>query len=266
MSKRIPFRFLVCSLIATSIYLLLTVFPAMAGPAASGQAQPTAYLTSTPLADGTIIYVVQEGDTLWYISAITGVPIAELEELNNIHREDPLQPGKNLIIGRVTPTVVEPTAAFQPTATPSSLPVSGKGRLCVSMFDDINGDDTWQQDSEGLVAGGQISVALTDGTEMAAYTTDGVNEPHCFENLPAGDYSIAAAAPNGYNPTSKMNKPLTLVPGDTAHVSFSVQSSHPKTNSGGGGSFLLGLIGIALLGGAGFLIYTMMRPRRIDRW
>jgi LysM repeat protein len=266
MPKKIPFRLLIGSLTAASIYLLLTVVPAQAGPASSHLAQPTAYQTSTPLPDGTIIYVVQEGDTLWYISAITGVPIAELEELNSIHREDPLQPGTQLIIARVTPTVVEPTVAFQPTVTSTPLPVSGKGTLCVSMFDDINGDGTWQQGSEGLMGGGQISVALTDGTEMASYTTDGINEPHCFDNLPAGDYSIAAAAPNGYNPTAKMNKPLTLAPGDVAHVSFSVQTSHSNPDGGGGGSFVLGLIGIALLGGAGFLIYTMMRPRRIDRW
>ena len=68
-----------------------------------------------------------------------------------------------------------------------------------------------------------------------------------------------------------MNKTLTLEPGATAKISFAVQTNTPDkpADSGGGGgssSLWLGLIGLALLGGAGFMVYTMMKPRRMSRW
>jgi hypothetical protein len=270
--RRFPKRSVFSSLAFAGLFVLLAAVPALAGSAAAGDTAPTAYLTATPLADGRILYTVQPGDTLWKISANTGVSIDELERLNNIRREDPLVAGKTLVLGIVTPTVGEPTMAFLPSATPSPLPVSGKGEICVSFFDDVNGDASWQTAvPEALVAGGQISLALIDGTEVGTYTTDGVTEPHCFTDVPAGDYNIAAAAPKGYNPTADMNRRLTLSPGDKVYISFPVQSNNPGNSGGGGGgggggSLWLGLIGLALLGGAGFIIYSVMRPRRLDRW
>jgi hypothetical protein len=257
------------SIFIAGFLLTAAAIPALAGPSGEGALQPTAYQTATPLEDGRILYVVQEGDTLWKISAVTGVPIDELERLNNIRREDPLQAGTTLILGIVTPTYAEPTLAFQPTATPSPLPVTGKGTICVSFFNDINGDGS-QREGEDLVAGGQVSVALSDGTEIGNYTIDDPTQEHCFVDIPAGKYNIAAAAPKNYNPTGEMNKSLTLEPGATAKISFAVQGSRPdnKNNGGGGGggSLWIGLIGLALLGGAGFMIYNMMKPRRISRW
>jgi hypothetical protein len=269
--RRFSRRSVFSSLVLAGLFIALAAIPALAGPAPVPNAAATAYLTATPLADGRILYTVQQGDTLWKISANTGVSIDELERLNNIHREDTLVAGTVLILGIVTPTVAEPTMAFLPTATPSPLPVTGKGEICVSFFEDINGDGSWPNPPEGLVAGGQISIALTDGTEVGSYTTDGVNEPHCFSDVPAGKYNISAAAPKGWNPTADMNRQLTLEPGDKVYISFPVQSSKPGNSGGGtgggsGGSLWLGLIGLALLAGAGFIIYSVMRPRRLDRW
>jgi len=262
-------RALLSSILAAVFLLTIAVIPALAGPSGIGAIQPTAYQTSTPLADGKILYLVQEGDTLWKISAITGVPIDELERLNNIRREDPLQIGTALILRIVTPTHAEPTLAFLPSATPSPLPVTGKGTICVSFFNDSNGDGSQMEDKEELVAGGQVSVALVDGTEVGNYTIDDPTRDYCFVDIPAGQYNIAAAAPKDYNPTAEMNKTLTLEPGATAKISFAVQKNRPDTNSeegGGSGSLWLGLIGLAFLGGAGFMIYNMMKPRRIPHW
>jgi LysM repeat protein len=259
-------RFLLSSILAAALVLAAAAAPALAGPLAL---QPTAYQTSTPLADGRILYTVQEGDTLWKISAITGVPIDELERLNNIRREDPLQVGTTLILRVVTPTYAEPTLAFQPTATPSPLPVTGKGTICVSFFDDANGDGSQKEGVEGLVAGGQVIVALTDGTEVGNRTLDDPTQEYCFENIPAGDYKISAAAPKDFNPTGEMSKSLTLEPGAIAKISFAVQTATAaKTgdDGGGSGSLWLGLVGLALLAGAGFVVYTMMKPRRMSRW
>jgi hypothetical protein len=260
------------SILVAAFLLTVAVIPALAGPSAEGALQPTAYRTATPLEDGRILYVVQEGDTLWKISAVTGVSIDELERLNNIRREDPLQAGTTLILGIVTPTYAEPTLAFQPSATPSPLPVTGKGTICVSFFNDVNGDGS-QKEGEDLVAGGQVSVALIDGTEVGNHTIDDPTQEFCFADIPAGKYNIAAAAPKNYNPTGEMNKSLTLEPGATAKISFAVQGNQPdnKNNDGGGGGGVsgspwIGLIGLALLGGAGFMIYNMLKPRRISRW
>jgi LysM repeat protein len=261
-------RTLLSLILAGGFLLTAAAVPALAGPAEPRAIQPTAYQTATPLADGRIIYVVQEGDTLWRISAITGVPIDELERLNNIRRDDPLQVGTTLVLRVVTPTFAEPTLAFQPSATPSPLPVTGKGTICVFFFHDVNGDGTQQQDTEALVAGGQVSVALIDGTEVGNHTLDDPTQEYCFEDIPAGEYNIAAAAPKNYNPTGDMNKPLTLEPGAEAYISFAVQTNQPKKVETGGpsGSLWIGLLGLAFLGGAGFMIYMMMRPRRMTRW
>ncbi|MBN2084400.1 MAG: LysM peptidoglycan-binding domain-containing protein [Anaerolineales bacterium] len=262
-------RSLLSSILIAVFFLTIAVIPAVAGPSGRAALQPTAYQTATPLADGRILYSVQDGDTLWKISAITGVPIDELERLNNISRDDPLPVGKVLILRVVTPTHAEPTLAFLPSPSPSPLPVTGKGTICVSFFNDINGDGSQNEETEDLVAGGQVSVALIDGTEVGNHTIDDPTEAHCFIDIPAGEYQIAAASPKNYNPTGEMNKSLALEPGATANISFAVQTSTPeKTNQEGGrsGSIWVGLIGLVLLGGAGFMIYTMMKPRRMSRW
>jgi LysM repeat protein len=249
--------------------------PALADSPRQPERQPTAFQTATPLGDGRILYTVQPGDTLWKISAITGVPIDELERLNNISRDDPLAAGTVLVLRIVVPTYAEPTLAFQPSPSPSPLPVTGKGTICVSFFDDVNGDGSQDTNTETLVAGGQVSVALGDGTEMGNHTITDAAEEYCFRDIPAGSYNIAAAAPKNYNPTGDMNKSLVLEPGATAKVSFSVQQNGSNGGSGGSdgggsggsGSLWLGLIGLVILGGAGYMVYAMMRPRRrMSRW
>jgi LysM repeat protein len=262
-------RSLLSSILIAVFLVTIAAIPALAGSPEKGALQPTAYQTATPLADGRILYTVQESDTLWKISAITGIPIDELERLNNIHREDPLQVGTVLILRIVTPTYAEPTLAFLPSATPSPLPVTGKGTICVSFFNDANGDGSQKEDTESLVPGGQVSVALADGTEVGNHTIEDPTAEYCFIDIPSGEYHIAAAAPKNFNPTGEMNKSLTLEPGATAKISFAVQTNAPEKpgeERGGSGSVWLGLIGLALLGGAGYMIYTMMRPRRMSRW
>ena len=206
--------------------------------------QPTAYQTATPLADGRILYTVQDGDTLWKISAITGVPIDELERLNNISRDDPLQVGKVLILRIVTPTFAEPTLAFLPSATPSPLPVTGKGTICVSFFNDINGDGSQKADTETLVPGGQVSVALADGTEVGNHTLDSATDEFCFVDIPAGQYRIAAAAPKNYNPTGDMNKNSYSGAGRHGQDQFRGSDKRPRKAGRGWRRFQFTLAGV----------------------
>jgi hypothetical protein len=250
------------ALLATVLLISALSSLALAAPLAGPELQPTAFQTPTPGADGRIVYIVQSGDTLWRISAVSGVPLDQLERLNNISRDAPLTVGRELVLGFGAPATALPTLAF--AATPSATPVAltGSGDICVQFFNDLNGDAS-QQEGEGLVAGGQIVIARVDGTQVGAYTTDGTSEPHCFAQLTSGDYNIAAAAPEGYNPTSSMNTALRLEPGAKAYVAFAVQVSQQQSDSSGSSrSSALGIIGLVLLGAAGGLAFYLSRQVR----
>jgi hypothetical protein len=258
----------------SSIAILLILLAGAAslstpGTARALQGEATAYISPTPMAGGKVVYTIKKGDTLWTISAVTGIPINQLEELNNIRRDDPLGEGTLLVLAIVQPATVESTLAFQATITPTPLPITGKGQICVAFFNDLNGDASRNVDTESYVAGGQISVALTNGTEIGSITTDGVDR-HCFKDIPSGEYNIAAAAPEGYNPTTELNQRRTLDPGDTVYVSFGVQSNASGSSANepqsGGGSPILAIAGLGLLGIAGAILYSVLRPRQIRRY
>ena len=224
--------------------------------------QPTAFQTPTPGADGRIVYIIQSGDTLWRISAVSGVPLDQLERLNNISRDAPLSVGRELVLGFGEAATALPTLAFAATPSPTPIALTGSGDICVEVFDDINGDAS-RQESEGLVAGGQIVVAQADGAQVGSHTTDGTSEPYCFAQLTSGDYNIAAAAPEGYNPTSSMNTPLRLEPGAKAFVAFAVQVSQQQSSgTSSSRSSSLGILGLVLLVAAGGLAFYLSRQAR----
>src|SRR4030065_1292138 len=77
---------------------------------AAPQAQLTVFPTPTPGPDGKIIYIVQPMDTLWRISAITGVKIETIRELNNLGVNDTIMPGDRLLLGYAGPSGGAPTA------------------------------------------------------------------------------------------------------------------------------------------------------------
>ena len=77
--------------------------------------QLTNFPTPTPGTDGRIIYIVQEGDTLWRIAAISGSDVADLRDLNNLDADDIVFPGQQLFLGLGGPAVQQPTS--QPAAT-----------------------------------------------------------------------------------------------------------------------------------------------------
>ncbi len=58
--------------------------PVLAAP----NPQLTNFPTPTPGTDGRIIYIVQEGDTLWRIAAVAGINVADLRDLNNLDADD----------------------------------------------------------------------------------------------------------------------------------------------------------------------------------
>jgi murein DD-endopeptidase MepM/ murein hydrolase activator NlpD len=259
-------------------WLLALQIPTQAAPLA----QLTVFPTPTPGADGRIVYIVQPGDTLWRISAITGVPIETIRELNGLGTDDTITPGDELVIGFAGP--VEATATVGPTATrgpqlPTATASPGWGIVCILLYNDENGDSI-RQETEVSIAGGAVSVGNRLGTVSLSGETLGggisdLVEPTpqdlgyvCFEELVEGQYTASAAHPEGYNATTELNKVIELEAGQTTMVAFGAQPNSeaeaetaiiPETP---GRSPLLGIAGGALLlVGVGLGVYAALLQR-----
>ena len=238
----------------TTIYLIFGCL-ALLAPAlfafpvqAAFPPQYTPITTPTPGPDGRIIYVVQDGDTLWHISAITGVSVDELRHLNDLSEGDVIAPGDLLVLGMGGPSGVQPTPG--PAATPTERPplltqVPGTGILCISVFNDINGD-ALRQDDEGDLLNSAISVINRDGTRSLSLD-DGNLVPRCYEDvvlniydipgsqdeclsivycaleLEAGEYNISVGVPDGYNATTALNYQIALEAGYQEFLDFGAQ-------------------------------------------
>jgi hypothetical protein len=250
---------------------------------AAPHAQLTVFPTPTPGPDGKIIYIVQPNDTLWRISAITGVKIETIRELNNLGVNDIIMPGDKILLGYAGPSGGQPTAGLIPTqafVTPSPTAPPGWGILCVLLYNDLNGD-SMRQETEPSIPGGEVSVSNRSGTvSLTGETPSGGNDTTivnptpqergytCFDQLLQGEYLISAAAPKGYNRTTILNTSMNLEAGQTTYIAFGAQVNSeleaetaliPESPRK---SPLLGIIGGILLAvGIGLGIYATLLRR-----
>lgn len=248
---------------------------------------PTAFMTPTPGADGTIIYVVQPGDTLWRIASIAGVSIDQIRSLNGL-TSDLLSVGQRLILVKVAASTAAANAPLAATSTdaPNPQPTAGDnqapstnrslaatGTVCVLLWNDADGDGV-RDVGEVLLPGGQLSVnEITTSRPVRAYTTDGSSEPHCFSDLPAGQYTISALAPAGYTATTVRSVPLEVAAGSVSTLEFGAQQhtalpqqSGPQTRGQPvmtglllTGSAILALLVLLVTGAAAFLFSRRRR-------
>jgi hypothetical protein len=228
--------YLSAGLLAAILIISFQSYRTVAAPLA----QLTVFPTPTPGPDGKIIYVVQPNDTLWRISAITGVKIEVIRDLNNLGVNDTIMPGDRLLIGYAGPSGGATQPGVMPTqavVTPSPTASPGWGVLCVLLYNDINGD-AMRQETEPSIPGGEISVSNRLGSvSLTAETPSGGNdttivEPTpqergytCFDQLQQGEYLISVAAPKGYNRTTELNKTLQLEAGQTTELAFGAQAN-----------------------------------------
>ncbi len=234
--------------------------------------QMTNFPTPTPGSDGRIIYVVQEGDTLWRIAAVSGIDVADLRDLNFLDAEDIVFVGMQLFLGLGGPAGEQPTpapAATEFTSEPTVTPIPGNGTLCVLLFEDLNGD-SMRQEEEISLSGGAINISNRDGSisiteETPAHDPDSDTLDYlCQSGLMEGDYNVSVAIPEGYNPTTSLNAPITLVQGDITYLTFGAQAGSVVINATenlpetSGRTPLLGIMGaLLLLGGIGLGVYSV---------
>jgi LysM repeat protein len=237
--------------------------------------QLTPFPTPTADAEGKIFYVVQEGDTLWRISAITGVSVDQLRALNKLGLDTAIVVGQKLLIGLGGPALSTqvPGGALPtetaPTPTPTSLP--GWGILCVLLYHDQNGDAVHQLE-EPAIAGGQVSISNASGSVSKTGETTGSAPGVCFEEIPEGEYNVSVALPEGYNPTTYTNHSVTVLSGDQRKMGFGAQPNVEKAEEirvipspsapPSKKSPLLGILGGAvLLIGLGLGVYAALLRR-----
>ncbi len=262
------------ALLSLSLALILAAFAltlgAMAAPAVQGQQ----FATPTPGPDGRIIYIVKAGETCISISLLTGVPVDYLRTTNRLDENCTLIEGQELVIGVGGPAGATPTAGPEPTPTvgePTPTPISGTAQVCVLLYEDVNGDGL-RQETELDVANGAVSVTSANGTYSQSQVTVALLDPDtgepvraCFVNMPPGRYTISAAVPDGFSPTTMLTYTLEVNAGDTSYVSFGAQLSG-QNESGpepAGGSPILGIVGVVLLlAGIGIGLYAWRTFKR----
>lgn len=239
--------------------------------------QPTPFKTPTPGPDGRIIYIVQKEDTLWSIAAISGIPVERLREMNALRQNEAIHEGQRIFLGMGGPAAESPTplpTAEPPTPTSTPVPEKGTAKLCLLVFDDVNGDAI-RQEEELALPGSAISIASVDGKVSISGETSGGLDPNCYDDLEPGEYNISVAIPAGYNPTTLTYYKIVLNPGDESYIDFGAQSQtvataipfiEPQANPSAGGDGgvvpILGVLGaFFLLLGVGMAIYAV-RLRR----
>ncbi len=254
-------------------------------PSGGGQPpQPTSpvvfapFITPTPGADGNIIYTVQAGDTIWRIAANTGQTVEQLKALNGL-TSNIISIGQRLVIGQGKPSVAPtgtqapaPTAdpnqptllptgdAPVPTPAPANTAVAAVnvGEICARLYEDINGDGLRQPDaSEAAIVGGVFTIVeAATGAPVQSHNTQAGEDEYCFQSLPIGQYTIAAAAPAGYNATTTTNVSLEVQTGFSNKIEFGAQRSSgaPTTPTDSGNNDRLRT---ALFGAAGIMLLLL---------
>ncbi len=188
-----------------------------------------------------------------------------------------------------TPAPTElPTATPAPTDIPTATPVPG-GVICLNAFADENANGQ-REPTEGYMAGIKLTLAQ-GGTIVGQGASPGVDDPLCFENLPAGSYEVAQEVPPTLDMTTAGNFSLALEVGQTvvlefgsrirpaeqatttpaggeetaANVTPAAPETDPAAPTNGGGLDPIAIAGLAILGLAvvllGAILITLLRQR-----
>ncbi len=204
-----------------------------ADPADPADPAPAQNTPVPPPADATI-HTIVAGDTILGIALAYGIDPEIIYELNPGLDPAFLQIGQEIILVGTAPPAAAPTEVPEPveetsppeplptaTVAPSiggdlpaaPLPAAGRGSICVLAFYDANADMFRQPDAnEMLLPNAEMSLLAQSGP-VDSYTTDGISEPWCFEDLEPGNYILRHTPPAGYAMTDGGQWALTLAEG-----------------------------------------------------
>lgn len=252
-------------------FLVGLSIPASAAPAIQQTLEPSP--TAGP--DGRIIYIVQEGDSPWLISAKFGIEYNDLLALNGWGANEIILPGQLVLLGLGGPV----DATLLPAATPlptfsGPTPTLGPGTatVCILLYDDANGN-ALREETEASIGDGAVSLSERTGLFSASNPTESGFDANglplyvCYPDLPEGEYNVSVAVPEGYNPTTGMDANFPVTAGDDTTLNFGAQISSAAANANltpeeGGRSPLLGVLGIMLLlAGVGLGIFSTRMGR-----
>ncbi len=254
------------------IALVLLGITALEPRPVTADAQPqVVYATPTAHPDGRVIYIVQANDTCLRIQLLTGTTIDQLRTLNKLDQNCTINPGQELLLLVVTPAASPtPNPKISPTPLlPTPTLTKGNGKICVTLFNDVNGNGV-HEDTEGPIAGGAVSITAQNGPTSQTINTTDSTDPACIE-VPEGKYNISMAIPSGYNPTKTMNTSVEVLAGDQAIFEFGAQASSTVPEVAGSSatqqtqdssSLPLAILGgLLVLGGIGLGVYVLFTRR-----
>jgi hypothetical protein len=259
------------SLIAVMLLLGILLVTTPQGVIADPLSQ-SSFQTPTPDADGQIIYTVQEGDNCTRVFLLTGVSIDQLILLNNLDEDCSILPNQQLLLATIAPPTATPEGPT-PTPTqapPTPTPFAGSAKVCVSLFEDLDGNQM-RMSGEFYLAGGVVSINDRLGAFSQTWNTIGGDpdfvDLNCLEDVPEGEYNLSMGIPAGYNATTTLNYALTVTAGDTVVVDFGAQPSSQViptevVNQGGTRSPLFLIVGLFLLAGGAGLAFFFIRSRQ----
>ncbi|MBE2220485.1 MAG: LysM peptidoglycan-binding domain-containing protein [Anaerolineae bacterium] len=235
-------------------------------PAATATAVPTIapFVTPTAQPDGKILYTVQEGESLLYLSNLFGIPVADIVTYNDISDNAVLQVGQTLIMGyTILPdgsTIMpgNPQGRIKPDGTIVHVVAAGDTFIGIATRYDLTVDGLFEvsgldnssvlQPGQEVVVGFQPRPKEIGGSSNLA--GEEINTPTATA-VPTETIAATIAPPTA---TAAPTETVTALVTETA-VPQPTSASSPETDNSGFRvqsvlAAVLGLVGALALGGA----------------
>jgi LysM repeat protein len=181
-----------------NFYVLVVGYPADKPPEAPSRQETVNYIdapffvepiaVSPPREDGSIVHVLEEGHTLWAISARYEVPIWEILLYNGLNEDSVIQPGDELTIRLADGAEPPPT----PTPPAHHIVEEGDNSWSIAAWYNISlADFLWYNgmgENDMLQPGDEVKIRLIEGEELPPTPT-----PQLAHIVESGDsfWSIA---------------------------------------------------------------------------